>query len=105
MTLRQEGFTLQRSSRQSWDCKTMPWSVLWSNKSAKQLKKMDKKTVGMIIDRVEDVKEDPFMAVSRLAGSQFYRLRVGGHRVILDLQQNKLVIFVVETDSRKRIYK
>lgn len=83
----------------------MAWSVLWSDKSKKQLKKMDKRTAGRIIGGVEDIKEDPFMAVSRLAGSRFYRLRVGDHRVILDLRQNKLIVFVVETDSRKRVYK
>jgi len=83
----------------------MAWSVLWSDKSKKQLKKMDRKTAGRIIDGVEDIKRDPFMAVSRLAGSRFYRLRAGDHRVILDLRQGRLIIFVVEADSRKRVYK
>ncbi len=83
----------------------MTWSVLWSDKSKKQLKKLDKKIAGKIIDGVEDIKEDPYTAVNRLTGSKFFRLRVGNYRAILDLQQRKLVIFVVETDNRKRIYK
>lgn len=83
----------------------MTWSVLWSDKSKKQLKKLDKKIASRIIDGVEDIKEEPFAAVSRLTGSQFFRLRVGDYRIILDLQQGKLIIFVVETDNRKRIYK
>lgn len=83
----------------------MIWSVMWSDKSKKQLSKIDKKTASRIIDRVEDIKKDPFTAVSRLSGSQFFRLRVGDYRVILDLQQGKLIIFVIETDNRKRIYK
>jgi len=83
----------------------MAWSVLWSDKSKKQLKKLDRKTAGRIIDGVEDIKVDPFMAVSRLAGSRFYRLRVGDYRVILDLRQDMIIIFVVEADSRKRVYK
>ncbi len=83
----------------------MAWSVMWSDKSKKQLIKIDKKIASRIIDRVEDIKVDPFTAVSRLSGSQFFRLRVGNYRVILDLQQGKLIIFVIETDNRKRIYK
>ena len=83
----------------------MTWSVMWSDKSKKQLSKIDKKIASRIIDRVEDIKEDPFIAVSRLSGSQFFRLRIGDYRVILDLQQGKLIIFVIETDNRKRIYK
>lgn len=83
----------------------MAWSVLWSDRSRKQLKKMDRKTAGRIIDGVEDIRGDPFAAVSRLAGSRFYRLRVGDYRVILDLRQSKMIVFVVEADNRKRIYR
>ncbi len=83
----------------------MTWSVLWSDKSKKQLKKIDKKIASRIIDGVEGIKENPFTAVSKLTGSKFFRLRIGNYRVILDLQQSKLVIFVIETDNRKRIYK
>ena len=83
----------------------MMWSVLWSDKSKKQLHKIDKKIAKRIIDAVEDIIEDPYTAVSKLTGSKFFRLRVGDYRIIMDLQQSKMIIFVVETDNRKRIYK
>ena len=83
----------------------MPWDVLWSDKSKKQLSKLDKKTARKIRDAVLDCVDDPFSKVSRLTGSRFYKLRVGDYRVILDLQQGILIIFVVETDHRKRVYK
>ena len=83
----------------------MIWFVVWSDKSKKQLSKIDKKIASRVIDTVEDIKNDPFAAVSRLSGSKFFRLRVGDYRVILDLQQGKLVIFVIQTDNRKRVYK
>ena len=83
----------------------MSWNVLWSDKSKKQLSKMDKKTARIIRDAVLDCIDDPFSRVIRLTNSPFYRLRVGNYRVILDLQQSKMIIFVVETDHRGRIYK
>lgn len=83
----------------------MVWVVKWSEKSLKQLKKIDKTMADRIFYGVEDLKKNPFPAVDRLSGSKFYKLRVGGYRVILDLQQGKLIIFVVETDNRGRIYK
>ena len=83
----------------------MTWSVLWSDKSKNQLKKIDKKTAKRIVDAIEGITEDPFMAVSKLTGSQFFRLRMGNYRIIMDLQQSKMIVFVVETDNRKRIYK
>ena len=80
------------------------WQVLWSEKSVKQLKKLDKKTARTIRDRVLELEDDPYKAVSRLASSKFYKIRVGSYRVILDIQQGKLIIFVIETDHRKRVY-
>lgn len=83
----------------------MTWQVIWSEKSVKQLGKIDRKNAQKIYDSVLSCAEDPFKTVTRLTNSQFYRLRVGNYRVILDLQQNKMIIFVVETDHRSQIYK
>ena len=83
----------------------MVWEVIWSEKSVKQLEKIDKKNAQKIYDSVLDCAKDPFRAVMRLTNSPFYRLRVGNYRVILHVQQRKMIIFVVETDHRGRIYK
>ncbi len=83
----------------------MTWQVIWSEKSVKQLEKIDTKNAQKIYDSVLDCTENPFKAVNRLTNSPFYRLRAGNYRVILDLQQSKMTIFVVETDHRGRIYK
>lgn len=83
----------------------MVWQVVWSEKSLKQLGKMDKKNAQKIYDSVLDCVDDPFVVVVRLVNSPFYKLRVGNYRVVLDLQQNKMIIFVVETDHRSKIYK
>lgn len=83
----------------------MVWEVIWSEKSVTQLEKIDKKNAKKIYGLVIDCIEDPFKAVMRLTKSHFYRLRVGNYSVILDLQQSKMIIFVVETDHRGKIYK
>lgn len=83
----------------------MPWQVIWSEKSVKQLEKIDKKDAQKIYDSVLESVEEPFRVVIRLTNSPFYRMRVGKYRVILDLQQNKMIIFVVESDHRGQIYK
>ncbi len=83
----------------------MPWQVIWSEKSVKQLEKIDKKDAQKIYDSVLECVEKPFRVVIKLANSPFYRMRVGKYRVILDLQQNKMIIFVVESDHRGQIYK
>ncbi|HUT05519.1 MAG TPA: type II toxin-antitoxin system RelE/ParE family toxin [Nitrosopumilaceae archaeon] len=83
----------------------MVWQVIWSEKSVKQLKKFEKKSSQRIFDAVLGCVDDPFRNVIRLTNSPFYRLRVGNYRIILDLQQSKVIIFVIEVDHRGRIYK
>jgi len=83
----------------------MTWKVIWSEKSVKQLERIDKKNAQKIYDSVQDCAEDPYRAVIKLTDSPFFRLRVGNYRVILDLQQSKMIIFIVETDHRGKIYK
>ena len=83
----------------------MIWQVIWSEKSVKQLEKINKKDSQRIFERIQDCKKDPFSSVSRLTNSPFFRLRVNNYRVILDLQQNKMIIFVIEVDHRRKIYK
>ncbi len=83
----------------------MVWQIIWSIKSIKQLEKSDTKNSQRIIRSILCCRDDPFRFVTRLANSPFYRLRVGDYRVIMDLEQNLLIIFVVELDKRGRIYK
>jgi mRNA interferase RelE/StbE len=83
----------------------MTWQIIWSVKSIKQLDKLDSKHSQRIIRAIIECADDPFRFVVRLTNSPFYRLRVGDYRVIMDLQQNKLIIFVVELDHRSGIYK
>ena len=82
----------------------MTWSVLWSFRSARQLKKLDKKQARRIRDAVLEITDNPFIAVRKLSDSAFFRMRVGDYRVIMDLQQGKMIIFVVEVAHRRRIY-
>ena len=83
----------------------MVWQIIWSEKSVKQLEKINKKDAQQIFNNVCKCEKDPFNAVSRLTNSAFFRLRVGNYRIILDLQQNKMIIFVIEVDHRRKIYK
>ena len=82
----------------------MTWSVLWSSRSVRQLKKLDKKQARKIRDAILEITENPFIAVRRLFDSAFFRMRLGDYRIIMDLQQGKMIIFVVEVDHRRRVY-
>jgi mRNA interferase RelE/StbE len=80
------------------------WTVIWSEKSVKQLGKLDKKLARRIRDRVEEITDDPYKATKRLVNSVLYSLRVGDYRVIMDLKRERLIIFVVSASHRKNSY-
>ncbi|MCK5320945.1 type II toxin-antitoxin system RelE/ParE family toxin [Candidatus Pacearchaeota archaeon] len=83
----------------------MIFSVDFSKKASIQFKKMDKQMQKRIIDNLERIQIRPFTFVKRLVGSKYFRLRVGDYRLILDIQQGKLIILVVEIGHRRNVYK
>ena len=81
------------------------YSIEFSKTAEKQF---DKQEVGIqerIVSSLERIQIRPFSFVERLVGSPYYRLRVGDYRVIMDIQQDKLIIFVIELGHRRNIYK
>ena len=82
----------------------MVWDVLWSSRSVWQLKKLDKKHARMIRDAIVGARENPYAVVRRLSDSAFFRMRVGSYRIIMDLRQGAMIIFVIEVNHRRRVY-
>jgi mRNA interferase RelE/StbE len=81
------------------------YEIVLSTKAREQLKKLSqemKDRIGIVFERI---KIRPYHFVKKLSGSPYFRLRVGKYRIILDIQNNKLIIYVIELGLRKNIYK
>ncbi len=70
-----------------------------------QLEKLDKNIQERILDALERIRVRPYNFVKKLAGSPYFRLRVGDYRVVLDIRNDALIVFVIEVGHRKNIYK
>ena len=81
------------------------YEVKWTEFFLKQLKKLNKNTARRIIDKVESIASNPFKFVKKLKGFNLYRLRVGDYRVIMSIERNKMIVFVLEIGHRKKIYR
>ena len=83
--------------------------VIYSEKSLKSLKKLDKPIQKMIIHYMEKVGqlEEPRARGKALSANLrgFWRYRVSNYRIICEIDDDKLIICVVEVDHRKNIYK
>ena len=80
------------------------YSVEFSQESEKQLFKLEHGIQERIIAILERIRIRPFHFVKRLVENPYYRLRVGDYRVILDIKEDKLVIFVIELGHRRNVY-
>lgn len=83
----------------------MTYDIIFSDKSLKQLKKLEKEIQERIIKALERIRIRPEKHVTKLVGDLGYRLRVGEYRVILDIDKGKLLILVLKIGHRKGIYK
>ena len=80
------------------------YEILFSDKALKQLEKLEKKIQERIIKSLERIRIRPETYITKLVGEQGYKLRVGDYRIILDLDQGKLIILVVKIGHRRNVY-
>ncbi len=82
----------------------MPFQIIWSDPAIRQLKKLDRSIARRIFNKVGGLAENPHRFVQKLVNSPYYRLRVGGYRVILDLQGDVLRILGLKVGRRESMY-
>ncbi|MEK6876548.1 MAG: type II toxin-antitoxin system RelE/ParE family toxin [Nanoarchaeota archaeon] len=82
----------------------MIYELVYSDEVRKQLKKLNKILQERIIFTLERIRLRPYAHIKRLVGNPYFSLRVGDYRVILDIKDDKLIIFVIEVGHRKNIY-
>ena len=80
------------------------YTLVYSEKAAKQLKNLNKDLQEKIITALERCRIRPHAHIKKIVGSHYFSLRVGDHRVIIDIQKNELRIFVIKIGRRKNIY-
>ena len=86
----------------------MAWDITWSPTAEKQLQKIarsNKNTAQQVVTKIEEITDDPFGLTGKLHGSDLRKLRIGSYRVIMNLEEQKITIFVVDVGHRSKIYK
>lgn len=82
--------------------------VIYSEKSLKSLKKLDKQVQKMIINYMDKISQldEPRVRGKALSANLkgFWRYRVSNYRIICEINENKLIICVVDVDHRRKVY-
>lgn len=81
------------------------YSIIFNPLAEKQLKKLDKDLQKRILECLDRIRIRPHHFVVRVVGRPYFRIRVGDYRIILDIQNDKLVIVILELGHRSKIYK
>ncbi|MGI9566669.1 MAG: type II toxin-antitoxin system RelE family toxin [Nitrosopumilus sp.] len=83
----------------------MTWTAIWSDNAKKELKRLPSDIQKRILDKTDDVEENPFQYLERLTGRSFYKYRVGNYRIIVDVINDKLILYLLKVKKRSRVYK
>jgi mRNA interferase RelE/StbE len=82
----------------------MNFSVSWNLKSKKFLRKLPKEISKRIVLKVKFIRNDPFYYLEHYEGDDFYKLRVGDYRLLIDVDHSNKILKVQVVGHRKDIY-
>jgi len=81
------------------------YDVRFSLQAEKQFSKLSSNIQKRVVGNLNRIIIRPYPHVKKLVASLYFSLRVGQYRIILDIQEAKLLILVIELGHRRNIYK
>lgn len=87
----------------------MVWTINYSDRALKSLRKMDKQNARRIVDFMDlriAVATDPRQSGKPLKGElgEFWRYRVGDYRILCEIRDDELVILAATIGHRREVY-
>ncbi len=82
----------------------MTYLVILSQSAETELGLLEQRDRNRIILKLDSIKEQPLNYVKHLTGVPLYSLRVGEYRVIMDIKNKEMVIFIIKVGHRSKVY-
>jgi len=74
------------------------YRIQFKNSVTKDLRNFPKKDVKKILRKIDTLAEDPRPpGVKRLSGSDYYRVRQGVYRIVYEIVDDALIVYVIKT--------
>lgn len=84
----------------------MKFAIQIKRNAQKALAKIHSNDQQKIIDTIYQLADIPFPSgCKKLKGKEAWRIRIGNYRVIYEIENHELLIFVIEIGHRQEIYK
>lgn len=82
------------------------YSLLFKKSVSKDLRSIPKRDAQRILKKIEALADDPRpQGCEKLTAREHYRIRVGAHRVLYEIQDDSLIIVVVKIRKRSDVYR
>lgn len=81
------------------------WQILLSPDAQDFLNKTERQLSERIKKRLRKLKENPFYYLEHFEGHDYYKLRIGKYRALIDVDSKNKILRVRVIDHRSRIYK
>ncbi len=83
----------------------MPFRVEFTELAAEKFRKLDKEVRERIVRKLREVAANPRRSVSPLRGIGAFKIGVGDHRLIADIDWGEEVVYVLTLGHRSTIYR
>ena len=83
---------------------SLTFKVELSELASERLRKLDRAVRDRIVRKLERVSEDPRRFIERLPTLESFKLRVGDYRVIIDLDWDSQILYVLTLGHRSLTY-
>lgn len=81
------------------------YELVFNKSIAKDLRAFPNQDVKRILQRIRSLADNPRPpGCEKLSGQERYRIRQGDYRVIYEIQDHKLIIWVVKVGHRRDVY-
>lgn len=82
------------------------YKVFFKKSVEKDFKGIPKKTLLKILEKIQNLQDDPRpIGSEKLTGQERYRIRQGTYRIVYSIQDNELTVWGVKVGHRKGIYR
>ena len=82
------------------------YKVELKRSAAKEIEKLPQKVLHRIIEKIQLLSTDPRPhGCKKLSGEEKYRIRIGEYRVLYEIVDDRLIVYVVKVSHRKDVYR
>jgi mRNA interferase RelE/StbE len=82
------------------------YSIEFKKSATKELNSLPNKEIKKILNSINQLIENPRPIISKkLSASERYRLRVGDYRILYEIIDEILIIYIIKIAHRKEVYR